>query len=420
MDGTGKKSHHIVVVTGVFPALSETFIVNPITQLVETGHCVRIFPISPKPQTARMHDDIKKYRLMDFVTYPAIVSPGKWDKRRKAVLGFLKLFFRRGWRAVRILRANLRCEKGFCYTRLFFSFDLFQTDFDLVHCHFGPNAAMLVDLKKAGLDIPLITSFHGYDVNSYPRQAGEECYKDLFALGELFTANTNFTKNKMVRLGCPEHKIHIIHESLRCDKFFVPMAQRPASGNVATLLTVGRMVEKKGYAYSLKAMALLKSRGYRFRYWMVGDGPLMDHYKQMAAEFNITEDVTFLGEQTQSEVLNLYRQADIFVLPSIEAADGDCEGQGLVLQEAQMAGIPVVSTLHNGIPDGVQNGITGFLVPEKDPVQLADKIEYLIQNPRIRHEMGQRGQEFVRSKFDVGRVTEVLIGLFEKAAGRAN
>ncbi|HML74150.1 MAG TPA: glycosyltransferase [Anaerohalosphaeraceae bacterium] len=420
MDGTGKKSQHIVVVTGVFPALSETFIVNPITHLVETGHSVRIFSMSPKPETARMHDEITKYRLLDCTIYPVAVSPGKWDKRWKAVTGFLRLFFRKGRHAVKILRANLCCEKGFCYTRLFFSYELFKADFDVVHCHFGPNAAMLVDLKKAGLDIPLITSFHGYDVNSYPRQAGEECYKDLFALGELFTANTNFTKNKMVRLGCPEHKIHIIHESLRCDKFFVPMAQRPASGDVATLLTVGRMVEKKGYAYSLKAMALLKSRGYRFRYWMVGDGPLMDHYQQMASELNITEDVTFLGEQIQSEVLNLYRQADIFILPSIEAADGDCEGQGLVLQEAQMAGIPVVSTLHNGIPDGVQNGITGFLVPEKDSVQLADKIEYLIQNPRIRREMGQCGQEFVRSKFDVRRVTEALIDLFQMVAGETH
>ncbi|MGH2271645.1 glycosyltransferase [Anaerohalosphaeraceae bacterium U12dextr] len=420
MDQTNKKRFEIVVVTGAFPVLSETFIVNPIIQLIETGHRIRIIPLSPKPQTARIHDDIKKYRLMDSVTYPAAMAPGKWGKRCKAVLGFLKLFFRRGWRAVQILRANLRCENGFCYTRLFFSFDLFKTDFDLVHCHFGPNAAMLVDLKKAGLDIPLITSFHGYDVNSYPRQAGQKCYQDLFALGELFTANTHFTKNKMLRLGCPEHKIHIIHESLRCDTFFVPLSERPASGEVVTLLTVGRMVEKKGYAYSLKAMALLKSRGYRFRYWMVGDGPLMGHYKQMAAELNITEDVTFLGEQTQAEVLNLYRQADIFILPSIEAADGDCEGQGLVLQEAQMAGIPVVSTLHNGIPDGVQNGITGLLVPEKDPIQLADKIEYLIQNPHVRLEMGQRGQEFVRSKFDVGRVTEALIDLFEKAAGRTN
>lgn len=413
-----KQNYRVVVVIGSFPALSETFIVNPITRLIELGCNIRIFSMSSKPNITKMHDDVIKYRLLDCVEYPTIVSAGKWRKRMKAVCCFLRLLYSRGWRAVRLLRANLRCQGDFSYARLFFSFNLFKSDFDVVHCHFGPNAAMIVDLKKAGLDIPLITSFHGYDVNSYPRQAGQKCYQDLFALGELFTANTNYTKQKMVKLGCPEHKIHIIHASLQCDKFFVPLSQRPASGEVVTILTVGRMVEKKGYTYSLKAMALLKSRGYRFRYWMVGDGPLMNQYKQMAADLDLTADVSFLGEQTQSEVLNLYRQADIFILPSIEAADGDCEGQGLVLQEAQMAGIPVVSTLHNGIPDGVQDGITGFLVPEKDSVQLADRIEYLIENPRIRQEMGRCGQEFVRNKFDVGRVTEALIDLFQMVAGK--
>ncbi|MBN2513017.1 MAG: glycosyltransferase [Sedimentisphaerales bacterium] len=420
MDHVNKKCRRVVVVTGVFPALSETFIVNPITRLIDLGCSIRIFPMSPKSDVAKVHDDIVKYQLLDCVTYPTTVPAGKWKKRCKAIGLFLRLLFTIRGRAVRILRANLGCEKGFCYTRLFFSFNLFKDHFDVVHCHFGPNASMLVDLKKVGLDIPLITSFHGYDINSYPRQAGKDCYKDLFDLGDLFTANTNFTKKKMVDLGCPEHKIHIIHESLRCDKFFVPLERRPASGEVVTLLTVGRMVEKKGYAYSLQAAALMKSRGYAFRYWAVGDGLLMNHYKQLAAELGITEVVSFLGAQTEAEILNLYRQADIFILPSVEAADGDCEGQGLVLQEAQMAGIPVVSTLHNGIPDGVQHEITGFLVPEKDPVQLADRIEYLIQNPQIRLEMGRRGQEFVRSKFDVSSVTDALMHLFEKIAVRTD
>ncbi len=102
------------------------------------------------------------------------------------------------------------------------------------------------------------------------------------------------------------------------------------------------------------------------------------------------------------------------MLPSVTASNGDREGQGLVLQEAQMAGLPVLSTWHNGIPDGVLDGQTGFLVPEKDVDSLAEKLEYLIQNRVLWPQIGHAGQEFVRNKFDVNIVVDKLISLYER------
>ncbi|HPX48257.1 MAG TPA: glycosyltransferase, partial [Treponemataceae bacterium] len=113
-------------------------------------------------------------------------------------------------------------------------------------------------------------------------------------------------------------------------------------------------------------------------------------------------------------VRELYGLAAVFVLPSVTASDGDMEGQGLVLQEAQYCGIPVVSTLHNGIPDGVRDGITGFLVPEKNPELLAEKIIYLFSNEEFAARMGVEGRSFVASRYGVSILSAEMKGWYEE------
>ena len=115
--------------------------------------------------------------------------------------------------------------------------------------------------------------------------------------------------------------------------------------------------------------------------------------------------------------MGLYSGATVFCLPSVTAASGDMEGQGLVLQEAQACGIPVVSTLHNGIPDGVLDGISGFLVPEKDPRSLADRIASILSDPALGARMGSAGREFALSKYDIAGLTARLLGFYHEITG---
>ena len=122
----------------------------------------------------------------------------------------------------------------------------------------------------------------------------------------------------------------------------------------------------------------------------------------------------FPGGLEEDEILEVYRKAHIFVLPSVTASDGDSEGQALVLQEAQAAGIPVVSTFHNGIPDGVLNGESGFLVPERDVDALAEKLEYLIGHPEIWPEMGKCGREFVEKNYNIRRLNRRFAEIYQQ------
>ena len=122
---------------------------------------------------------------------------------------------------------------------------------------------------------------------------------------------------------------------------------------------------------------------------------------------------TGIGGLNQDEVIDICNQAHIFLLPSITASNGDKEGQALVLQEAQAVGLPVISTLHNGIPEGVIDGKSGFLVPEKDAGALAERIEYLIEHSELWPEMGRIGRKFVESKYDIKKLNEELINIYE-------
>ncbi|NEP43525.1 MAG: colanic acid biosynthesis glycosyltransferase WcaL, partial [Okeania sp. SIO2H7] len=148
-------------------------------------------------------------------------------------------------------------------------------------------------------------------------------------------------------------------------------------------------------------------------YKIVGEGHLREPLEKLIAELGVAEKVHLLGWMTQDEVRQLYADSQIFILSSVTAANGDKEGQGLVLQEAQAMGLPVLSTFHNGIPDGVLDGESGFLVPEKDADALAEKLTYLIENSQIVPKMGRAGRKFVEERYDINKLNDRLVEIYE-------
>jgi colanic acid/amylovoran biosynthesis glycosyltransferase len=274
-----------------------------------------------------------------------------------------------------------------------------KLDADIIHCHFGTTARTVADLKDIGVvKGNLISSFHGMDITVFPKKYGSGFYKKLFSSKGLFTGNSNFIINKMIEDGCPKAGITKIPECLNVEQFRY-RGDAPIR-NPLKILTVGRFVEKKGYEYSLKAVSLLKNNGISFEYNIIGEGPLLEPMKKLAFELGILENVIFNGALKQDKVVEFYEESHIFLLPSVTAADGDTEGQGLVLQEAQAIGIPVVATLHNGFPDSVIEGETGYLVPERDADALYEKLMLLYNDEKLCNEMGARGRQFVENNFD--------------------
>lgn len=397
-----------------FPVLSETFILSQITGLIDRGHEVDIYVDRPG-DTEKTHPDVNKYSLLERTYYI-----GRPYNRLKRVLG-----------AIQILLVNLSKESiallqslnVFNYGRQASSLTLLyatcyflkkSVDYDIVHCHFGPNGLKVAALMNIGvLRGILITSFHGYDAGKYPRQYGLDVYKLLFQRGDLCMCSSNFLRDKVLALGCPGEKAIRLPMGVNIERH--PFQERTLdSGGLVKIVTVARLVEKKGIEYSIKALAKVVIDNPNVLYRIIGDGPLRDSLEDLILELNLSEKVKILGWMTQDEVYELYDDSHIFVLPSVTASNGDQEGQGLVLQEAQVIGLPVISTLHNGIPDGVLDGESGFLVPERDVDALADKLSYLIKHPEVWHDMGRAGRLYIEENFDVEQLNDRLVEIYRE------
>lgn len=290
-------------------------------------------------------------------------------------------------------------------------FETVQT-YDFIHCHFGMYGLIGVDLRDLGLiKGKVVTSFHGMDIHVYPKSSGPSVYKRLFSQGDLFTVNSNFTGECLIKLGCPSEKISKLPVGLRTNEYTT--GTNSCGDSTVQVLTVARLVEKKGIEYGIKAIASLHKQSSQIRYEIVGNGPLKSSLNRLIQQLEATEYIGLVGTRTQVELRQLYTKSDIFLLPSVTASNGDMEGQGLVLQEAQASGLPVVSTQHNGIPEGVLVDKSGFLVPERDVEALAINIAKLASNPELRRSMGLAGRRFVCQHFDIKHLNAQLLSLYK-------
>jgi len=400
----------IAFIVSGFPTLSETFILNQITGLLDMGHDVEIFA-QFNPKDKKVHSDVEKYRLMERVHYTSIPY-NKVKRILKAIFLIIKNFHKAPLKILKSLNVFKYGKMALSLKLLYLLIPFLDKRFDIIHCHFGPNGIIGVYPKEIGIPGKYATSFHGHDVNSYPKIMGENVYNVLFKNGDLFTANTNFTKQQVVKIGCDEKKIIILPVGLRVEKFKFS-TRKIQSEKPIKILTVGRLVEKKGYEYAIRAIVKIVAKHENIFYMIAGDGPLRDELESLVSELGARNYVKFMGAVEEDEVLNLYQQAHIFVLPSVTASNGDREGQALVLQEAQAMGLPVVSTLHNGIPEGVLDGKSGFLVPEKDVDALADKLEYLIEHPELWPEMGMYGRKFVEERYNIKKLNQQLVEIYQ-------
>lgn len=404
---------------GPFPSLSETFILNQITGLIDRGHRVDIYGRSSRDE--RHHDAVDAYSLMEQTrTMPRFPSNLAWR-----VITAAGLLGRMGLRDSRVLQ-TLNLSR---YGRLAGSLRLLYASephirarsatssaptYDVAHCHFGQNGLTAVALREIGLlrARKVLTTFHGHDVYVDVPRYSEKVRRLLFEKGDGFTVNSTFTRQNVRRLGGAGRSIKILPVGLDVNRFSF-QARHRCGDEPVRILTVGRLVEKKGIEYAIRALARLKNT-ISFEYRVVGGGPLRDELEQLARELGVGQSVTFLGAEPHEVVRRQYQWAHIFTLPSVTASDGDREGQGLVLQEAQACGLPLVVTRHNGFPDGVKEGESAFLVPERSEEELAGALRDMITSELAWAEMGQAGRTFVEENYDIEVLNDRLVDIYHE------
>jgi colanic acid/amylovoran biosynthesis glycosyltransferase len=403
----------IAFLLDIFPKTSETFIVSQIVGLIERGHTVDIFaryrntddPVDPQ---------VKKYQFIDRTQYLTVPT-----SRKKRVLAAAKIILKWGWRRpLHLLRSMNVFRYGKAAINLEMlcrqAFLLKTPAYDIVHCHFGTSGILGQRLRDIGaVKGPLLTTFHGYDIASYVAQHGTGVYDELFRKGEAFTCSSNFVRGKLIAAGCDPAKIFLFKLGTDLTKFDF-LERRVDSDGAIRLITVARLVEKKGLEYSIKAVANLVRQFPKLEYTIVGDGDLRENLSLLIERLNLQKNVTLVGWKSQEEVRRLFAQSHIFVLASVLSSDGDFEGQGIVLQEAQAMGLPVVCTNHNGFSESILDRQSGFLVPERDADALSAKLAELIGQPDLWLEIGKKGRAFVEAEFDLSKRNVALVELYRR------
>lgn len=287
----------------------------------------------------------------------------------------------------------------------------------LIHAHFGIEGVYALPLARR-LGIPLVTTFHGFDATlstaallTSPAWANYPLFRRrLAAQGNLFVCASSFIRDKVLGMGFPEartqiHYIGIDHRAVQ---------PRDPAEETPTILHVGRLVDVKGTQYLIQAFGKLADRFPAVRLAIIGDGPRKARLRALAKSLGLESRIQFLGALPHPEVMAWMRGAAMLVLPSVRTATGREEGLGMVLLEAAATGVPAVGSRIGGIPEGIIDGQTGFLVPERDAGALAARMGDLLDNRELRLAMGAAARALVEERFDIKRQTETLEGLYDE------
>jgi colanic acid/amylovoran biosynthesis glycosyltransferase len=403
----------IAFIVNEFPVLSATFILNQITGLLDMGHDVRIFAYLD-PNEPVVHSDIDTFNLRQRTRYIPQSPRSKLLCLLKALL-VIVVNLPRGPRILsRFAGMFLRRKKGLSLGRLYLLVGFLDNDFDIIQCHYGPVGLEGIFLKDAGVRAKICTAFHGYDVSRYPLDHGRDVYTELFGKGDIFMPVSEYWKRELVALGCPGDKIVVHKMGIDPDKFEYVEHNIDTKGTLR-VLTVGRLVEKKGHCYAIEAMARLVKAGRNIQYTIAGDGPRRGDLEQLVGELGLTGRVRFLGAVSQTQVRQLYKESDVFVLSSVTAADGDMEGVPVVLMEAMASGVVAVSTRYSGIGELIADGKTGLVTAERDITGLADKLSNVMDDPCLYHTLSVNARRKVELEFDIRalnkRIEEVFTDL---------
>ncbi|MCW1973055.1 glycosyltransferase [Pantoea ananatis] len=356
-----------------FPVASETFVLNQVTHFIDAGYDVEIISVFPGDLVNR-HGAFDEYGLAAKTHYllpeEKISLTDKLGQRLKLVLP--KITKVSLLRSLNVRRYGAQSSKLLLPAIVANARQTYVADVFLVH--FGYAGALANKLRELGiLKGKQATVFHGADISRrHILDEHKQDYRNLFQQSELMLPISHLWQNKLIEMGCPPEKIHVTRMGIEPEKFnFQP---RDAFHTPLRIVSVARLTEKKGLDVAVKASAILKQRGGQFQYTIIGNGDQDQMMRDFIAREEMDDCVTMPGFKPQEEIRQALNEADIFLLPSKTAADGDMEGIPVALMEAMAVGLPVVSTFHSGIPELIENNVSGWLVKEDDAEALAETL----------------------------------------------
>ena len=398
----------IAIMVDRFPVISETFILNQITGLLDLGHDVHV--IADARSDGRPHPDVHRYGLLNRTHVPEIP-----EGARNRISGALRAFHGRSAEDRGLLLRSTNPirwgREGLSLELLFRCLHHLDSEYDIIHCHFGHNGNRAAKLKAIGATrAKVVTTFHGRDIRRAAAE-GPGVWPHLRRHGDRFLAISRHSREVLLSLEFPADRIVQQPVGIELEKFPFRARSRAADPTRTTvrILSVGRLVWEKAHDVGLRAVKLVLERnpGWKIHYTIVGEGRLREATAATVRDLGLEGVVELAGALDEVGVAAAMADADIFMLPSI------AEVLPLALMEALATGLPVVATRVGAISEIIQEEDTGYLAPPGDPVALASQLERLLSHPERHAEMGRLGRASIEEHFDVSRLNRRLVEIYQ-------
>ncbi|MBF0571578.1 MAG: glycosyltransferase [Candidatus Omnitrophica bacterium] len=395
----------IIFMVDSFPCISETFILNQITGMIDGGHEVFIFSAG-RSYEKNYHEDVHKYELLKRIYYHNEMPSSKL----KRVLWIIFMILAYGHRNPKAIFNSLNFFKygkeafslNYLYKVMLF---LGVNKADIILCHYGHNGNLAALMKELGIAGKVVTMFHGYDIRRGLETQG--LYKLLFKRADAILSISDYNYKHLLEFGAPVERVRYHPVGIDTKRYASIKPKTIDAGMPVKILTIGRLVEEKGFSYAIEAIhQLVFKKGLtNIEYYILGDGPLRKELEAYGQKLQLKNKIYFLGYQVQEGVDQLLARSHLFILPSV------AEALPVVLMEAQAAGLPVVATNVGSVSQVMLDTLSGFIVPARDVTAMCDKLEYLICNPDRWGMMGQAGRKHIQENYDIKELNQRLDNL---------
>lgn len=387
----------------MYPRLSETFIVNEILAHEAAGLEIKIFSLRP-PTEGRFHASLARVRA--HVTYLHAGTPKSEDLW--TAIGAAARDLPGGWHALDAARGEGVRE---VYQAILLSLKARDRGITHLHAHFGTVATTVARLASRLGDVPYSFTAHAKDIY-HSSVRPDDLRRKLRDAAAAITVSDYNLRHLRETYGSDAARVQRVYNGLDLQQFTysAPTKRR------ARIVAVGRLVEKKGFADLIDASSLLADRGHDFRCDIIGDGPLKENLRSRIQQRGLAEKVILRGARNHEEVIQRIGKAAVLAAPCVVATDGDRDGLPTVLVEAMAVGTPCVATDVTGIPEVVQHGKTGLLVPQQDPSALAGGLERIIGDSTLRVRLADEARRLIEAEFDIHRNTKQLRAVFSPTA----
>lgn len=275
-----------------------------------------------------------------------------------------------------------------------------RNNISLLHAHHGQLGMLLLPFKEE-TNLPLVTSIRGRDATLANQPIGYlDNMKMLFDRGERFFPVCQYLADRLIAWGCPSEKIRVLYGGVDLNEF---KYRAPHKGDSQNILSIGRLVEKKGHHILMQAFQKIRGKFPNATLTIIGRGELEEYLISLANQLNLGDSFRLLNHLPKDQVREQMTNADIFCAASLEAADGDVEGIPNTLKEAMAIGVPVISTNHAGIPELITNKKEGVLVQENNVDELADALEFMLTNREIWETYTVEARQKVEQNFNLAQ-----------------